>query len=127
MRKPLSRIVGALVIMLLVGPSWAGDAATSAKDKEEALKGILLSLDSIRAACEELAKASNSETGPEDAVVVDLVNRVIPAVHGVSTQTTNALRALKVHGKQNNVKMRSEGKKKFHAEKAKSSPGVPWC
>ena len=128
MLKPLSGIVGALVIMLLVGPSWAGDG-TSAKlagdgtsAKQEALEEILLSLDSIRATCEKLAKASNSEGGPEDTVVAELVDRVIPAVRGASTQTTNALRKLKVRNKRSIVKIRSSGgEKRFHADKVESS------
>jgi len=138
MLKPLSGIVGALTIMLLVGPSWAGDrnlaqlmadrleerVSTSAKEK--ALEEILLSLDGIRAACEELEKASNSEGGPEDTVVAELVGRVLPAVRGASTQTTNALRKLKVRSKQNNVKIRSGGEreKRFHADKVESSEEI---
>jgi hypothetical protein len=136
MLKPLSGIVGALTIMLLVGPSWAGDrnlaqlmadrleerVSTSAKEK--ALEEILLSLDGIRAACEELEKASNSEGGPEDTVVAELVGRVIPAVRGASTQTTNALRKLKVRSKRNNVKILSGGEKRFHADKVESSEEI---
>jgi hypothetical protein len=136
MLKPLSGIVGALTMMLLVGPSWAGDrnlaqlmadrleerVGTSAKEK--ALEEILLSLDGIRAACEELEKASNSEGGPEDTVVAELVGRVIPAVRGASTQTTNALRKLKVRSKRNNVKILSGGEKRFHADKVESSEEI---
>jgi len=139
MLKPLSGIVGALTIMLLVGPSWAGDrnlaqlmadrleerVSTSAKEK--ALEEILLSLDGIQAACEELAKESNSQQGgPEDTVVAELVGRVLPAVRGASTQTTNALRKLKVRSKQNNVKIRSGGEreKRFHAAKVESSEEI---
>ena len=89
MLKPLSGIVGALIILLLVGPSWAGDrnlaelmadrlgAGGGTSAKEKALEEILLSLDGIQAACEELAKASNSEGGPEDTVVAELVGRVL--------------------------------------------------
>jgi len=96
--------------------------STSAKEK--ALEEILLSLDGIRAACEELEKASNSEGGPEDTVVAELVGRVIPAVRGASTQTTNALRKLKVRSKRNNVKILSGGEKRFHADKVESSEEI---
>ena len=136
MLKPLSGIVGALIILLLVGPSWAGDrnlaelmadrlgAGGGTSAKEKALEEILLSLDGIQAACEELAKASNSEGGPEDTVVAELVGRVIPALRGASTQTTNALRKLKVRSKRNNVKIRSGGEKRFHADKVESSEEI---
>jgi hypothetical protein len=136
MLKPLSGIVGALIILLLVGPSWAGDrnlaelmadrlgAGGGTSAKEKALEEILLSLDGIRAACEELEKASNSEGGPEDTVVAELVGRVLPAVRGASTQTTNALRKLKVRSKRNNVKILSGGEKRFHADKVESSEEI---
>ena len=137
MLKPLSGIVGALVILLLVGPSWAGDrnlaelmgdrlgAGGGTSAKEKALEDILLSLDGIQAACEELAKESNSQQGgPEDTVVAELVGRVIPAVRGASTQTTNALRKLKVRSKRNNVKILSGGEKRFHADKVESSEEI---